>query len=205
MSLLKSLSKSAARAMRDLKHQRDGLFYDTQVPTTPHKLALLMLTPEVQLTLLYRYYSALHDAGYWRTATVFYLYAKKAYGCDIAPGARIGGGLRITHSSNIVVGAEVEIGEDVALFNGATLGNRLSNSGSGMPHVGNRVLIATGAKILGALEIGDEAVIGANAVVLEPVPEGCVAVGIPARLIHTGPLNSSKKTDDQRKGNRINR
>ena len=165
-----------------MRHQRDGVFYEDPQKTTAQKLVLLMLMPEVQLTAIYRGYHALHQAGYWRTATIAYLITKRRYACDISPAAVVGGGLRITHCSDIVIGPEVVIGEDAIIFNGTTFGNRLGGSELGMPQLGNRVLVGTGAKILGKFTVGDDARIGANAVVLKEVPARCVAVGIPAQI-----------------------
>jgi len=179
---LQAISDALKAARRDLRHQRDGLFYDTPQRTTPPKVVLLLLTPEVQLTLLYRVYHTLHQQGLWRTATFGYLFTKRRYSCDIAPAATIGGGLRLTHCSDIVIGPEVVIGDDAVIFNGTTLGNRLGSSELGMPRLGNRVMIGAGAKVLGALTIGDGARVGANAVVLCEVPAHSVAVGIPAQI-----------------------
>lgn len=182
MTPFKPISDAWKAAKRDLKHQRDGLFYDTPQRTTPPKVVLLLLMPEVQLTLLYRGYHALHENGLWRSATIAYLFTKRRYACDIAPGAVIGGGLRLTHCSDIVIGPNVVIGEDAVIFNGTTLGNRLGSAELGMPRLGSRVLIGTGAKVLGALNVGNDARIGANAVVLSDVPPNHVAVGIPAQI-----------------------
>lgn len=182
MSLREGIKDGWQKVSRDLRHQRDGRFYESPHPTTIPKAVLLALTPEVQLTVAFRAYSTLHEAGLWRTATVLYLISKRRYGCDIAPGARVGAGLRLTHCSDIVIGPNVELGDDVVIFNGTTLGNRLGSAKGGMPKVGSRVLIGTGAKCLGAIEIGDDARIGANAVVLNDVPSQAVAVGVPAKI-----------------------
>ena len=96
--------------------------------------------------------------------------------------ARVGRRLRIDHSPGIVVSGDAALGDDVILRNGVTIGLRRTGM-RGSPVIGNRVDIGAGAKILGPIHIGDDVVIGANAVVLEDVPAGSIAVGIPARIL----------------------
>lgn len=98
--------------------------------------------------------------------------------CETLVGRR----LRIEHFGGIIVSGDTVIGDDVVLRHGVTLGLRRTNQ-RGAPRIGNRVDIGAGAKILGPVGIGDDAVIGANAVVLDDVPAGALAVGIPARII----------------------
>jgi serine O-acetyltransferase len=99
-------------------------------------------------------------------------------GISIPAEATIGPGLRIHHFGGIIVHSKAILGEGCTLYHGVTLGD-LGGWG-GAPRVGNHVLIGTGAKLLGQIDIGDDCRIGANAVVLTSVPPGCVAVGIPA-------------------------
>jgi serine O-acetyltransferase len=101
--------------------------------------------------------------------------------CETAIGRR----LRIEHFGGIIVSGDAVIGDDVVLRQGVTLGLRRTNQ-RGAPRIGNRVDIGAGAKILGPVTIGDDAVIGANAVVLDDVPPGALAVGIPARIVRRG-------------------
>ncbi len=136
------------------------------------------------MVLSYRIYSRLHQSGWRRLGFFLYQRAKKKWGCDLHPEATIGEGLRIAHCSDIVVGPGSVLKSDVELFNGVTLGNRLRRDGQlGMPTVRERVMVGAGAKILGEIEIGAGARIGANAVVLESVPPERTAVGIPARIV----------------------
>ena len=103
-------------------------------------------------------------------------------GIELPCEVKIGRGFRIDHFGDIIVSGDAEIGEDVVIRNGVTIG--LRNTGQrGSPKIGNRVDIGAGAKILGSITIGDDAKIGANAVVLQDVPAGATAVGIPARII----------------------
>lgn len=103
-------------------------------------------------------------------------------GIDLPCEAQVGRRLKIEHFGGIVISGDTVIGDDVVIRNGVTIG--LKRTGErGAPVIGNRVDIGAGAKILGTITIGDGAVIGANAVVLEDVPPGALAVGIPARVV----------------------
>lgn len=103
-------------------------------------------------------------------------------GVELPCETRVGRRLRIEHFGGIIISGDAVIGDDVILRNGVTIG--LKRTGQrGAPRIGNRVDIGAGAKILGDISIGDDAVIGANAVVLKDVPRGAFAVGIPARII----------------------
>jgi serine O-acetyltransferase len=109
-------------------------------------------------------------------------------GVDIHPGARIEAGLFIDHGMGTVIGETAEIGRNVTLFQQVTLGGRGgAASGKRHPTLGEGVMVGAGAKILGPIKIGAHAKIGANAVVLEEVPAGATAVGIPARIARSGP------------------
>ncbi|WP_169165954.1 serine O-acetyltransferase EpsC [Cellulomonas taurus] len=103
-------------------------------------------------------------------------------GVEIHPGATIGRRLFIDHGMGVVIGETAVVGDDVLLFHGATLGGKSMRQGKRHPTVGDRVVVGAGAKVLGAVWIGDGAQIGANAVVLKDVPPGEVAVGVPATV-----------------------
>ena len=104
-------------------------------------------------------------------------------GVDIHPGAKIGKRLFIDHAQGVVIGETAEIGDDVVMFHGATLGGTGKDKGKRHPTIGNNVVIGCGAKVLGNIVIGDNAKIGANAVVLKDVPANSTAVGIPAKVV----------------------
>lgn len=103
-------------------------------------------------------------------------------GVEIHPGAVIGHRLFIDHGMGVVIGETAEVGDDVVLFHGSTLGGRSMRHGKRHPTLGDRVMVGAGAKVLGAVLIGDDAQIGANAVVVRDVPTGGVAVGVPATV-----------------------
>lgn len=106
--------------------------------------------------------------------------ARRRTGIEIHPGAHIGRRVFIDHGSGIVIGETAEVGDDVLLFHGVTLGGTSMSPGKRHPTVGDRVVVGAGAKILGPVTVGNDARIGANAVVVKDVPEGATAVGIPA-------------------------
>ncbi len=104
-------------------------------------------------------------------------------GIEIHPGATIGNGFFIDHGMGVVVGETAEIGDYVTLFQGVTLGGTGKERGKRHPTIGNHVVIGAGAKILGAIRIGDNVKIGANSVVLKSVPPHSTVIGVPARII----------------------
>lgn len=106
-------------------------------------------------------------------------------GIDLPCETRIGRRLKFEHFGGIIISGDSVLGDDVIVRNGVTIGLKRTNE-PGAPVIGNRVDIGTGAKLLGKITIGDDVVIGANAVVLCDVPAGAVAVGIPARIILRG-------------------
>lgn len=106
--------------------------------------------------------------------------SKTLTGIEIHPGAAIGRRLFIDHGTGIVVGETAEIGDDVLMYQGVTLGGRALSKTKRHPTIGNHVMLGAGAKILGPVMIGDHSAVGANAVVVRDVPPRSVAVGIPA-------------------------
>ena len=104
-------------------------------------------------------------------------------GIEIHPGATIGEGLFIDHGTGIVIGETAELGRNVTLYQGVTLGGTGKEKGKRHPTIGNNVVVASGAKVLGSFTVGDHAKIGAGSVVLQPVPAYATVVGIPGRVV----------------------
>ncbi|MGE3726014.1 MAG: serine O-acetyltransferase [Candidatus Sericytochromatia bacterium] len=146
-----------------------------------------LLHPRFMPVLLFRlagYFNQLH----WSLPSKFFALANQIlFGCDIARGAQIQGGLYLPHPNGVVIGEYVSVGKNCILHQGVTLGTRGEEHEIDNPHIGDEVEIATGAKILGGVFLGDYARIGANAVVLKDVPTYGVAVGIPARVVRLRP------------------
>ncbi|MFL0178829.1 MULTISPECIES: serine O-acetyltransferase EpsC [unclassified Mycobacterium] len=107
-----------------------------------------------------------------------------ATGIEIHPGATIGRRFFIDHGMGVVIGETTEIGDDVMVYHGVTLGGRSLSHGKRHPTIGNGVTVGAGAKVLGPITVGDGSAIGANAVVTQDVPEDCIATGIPAAVRH---------------------
>ncbi|ACV78060.1 serine O-acetyltransferase EpsC [Nakamurella multipartita] len=123
-----------------------------------------------------------HTPGLRLPARLLSQLARAITGIEIHPGARLGRRLFIDHGMGVVIGETAEVGDDVLLFHGVTLGGRSMRPGKRHPTLGDRVTVGAGAKILGPVSIGDGAQVGANAVVITDVPAEFLAVGIPAKL-----------------------
>jgi serine O-acetyltransferase len=104
-------------------------------------------------------------------------------GIEIHPGAKIGKGLFIDHGMGVVIGETTEIEDNVTIYQGVTLGGTGKEKGKRHPTIGNNVIIAAGAKVLGSIKIGDNAKVGAGAVVIKPVPPNSTVVGVPGRIV----------------------
>lgn len=110
-------------------------------------------------------------------------FARFLTGIEIHPGATIGEGLFIDHGAGIVIGETAEIGKNVTLYQGVTLGGTGKEKGKRHPTIGNNVVVASGAKVLGSFNVGDHAKIGAGSVVLKEVPANATVVGIPGKVV----------------------
>lgn len=110
-------------------------------------------------------------------------HSRKRTGIEIHPGAEIGRRLFIDHGMGVVIGETAVVGDDCTIYHTATLGGTGKDTGKRHPTIGNNVLVATGAKVLGPFEVGDDARIGANAVVLSPVEPASTVVGVPGKTV----------------------
>ncbi len=110
-------------------------------------------------------------------------HARKCYGVEIHPAAKIGKGVFIDHGVGLIIGETTEIGNNVTIYQGVTLGGTGKDVGKRHPTIGNNVMISAGAKILGPVVIGDYTKIGAGSVVLKNVPSHCTVVGVPGRVV----------------------
>lgn len=159
--------------------------------------------PEVLLC-----YPGLHAIWCYRLAHYFYKknwvllprlishFGRFMTGIEIHPGAQIGPGLFIDHGSGIVIGETTIIGKNVTLYQGVTLGGTGKEKGKRHPTIGNNVVVACGAKVLGSFTVGDHARIGAGSVVLKEVPPYATVVGIPGRVVL---LNGVKLAEEKAK------
>jgi serine O-acetyltransferase len=121
-----------------------------------------------------------------RETLAFYLQSRSSeiFQVDIHPATRIGRGVFIDHGTGIVIGETAVIGDEVSMLQGVTLGGTGAERGDRHPKIGRGVLLGAGAKVLGNIEIGEYAKVASGSVVLRPVPPGCTAAGVPARLVN---------------------
>lgn len=152
-------------------------------PAARNKIEILLLYPTIHALIAYRISHYLYINKLFFLARAISQISKFFTGIEIHPGAKIGRGLVIDHGMGVVIGETAEIGDNVLLYHGVTLGGTGKDKGKRHPTVGDNVVIGAGAKVLGAIYIGKNSKIGANSVVLNDVPEGATAVGIPAQNI----------------------
>ncbi len=154
---------------------------------------LIFLCPGFQLALCLRFQEAVGrvpKAGFFLRRVAWY-FTTMWFGCDIDPHATIGPGIHFPHPTGIVIGGEWDIGANVSILQGVTLG-RGHEEPVTRSTVGDGAVLTAGAKVIGNVSIGSGAVVGANAVVLQDVPPGFVAVGVPARMIEPRSRKSDK-------------
>jgi serine O-acetyltransferase len=144
---------------------------------------VLLAYPGVHAVLLHRVSHRLWLADWKLTARLTAAFGRWLTNVDIHPGATIGKRFFIDHGACVVIGETAEIGNDVTLYHGVTLGGTTWNKAKRHPTLGNNVLIGAGAKILGAITLGDNVRVGANSVVVKDVPACCTVIGIPGRII----------------------
>lgn len=146
-------------------------------------------------------YPGLHSIWFHRAAHFLYKkglillprlisqFARFLTGIEIHPGAKIGEGLFIDHGTGVVIGETAEVGNNVTIYQGVTLGGTGKEKGKRHPTVGNNVVISTGAKVLGNITVGDNAKIGAGSVVLRNVPPNTTVVGVPGQIVIRDGMN----------------
>lgn len=123
-------------------------------------------------------------------------FARSLTGIEIHPGASIGPGFFIDHGMGVVIGETAEIGADVTIYHGVTLGGTSLEKGKRHPTLGDRVVIGAGAKVLGNITIGSDSRIGANAVVVKSVPENSVIVGVPGQILRRSTPHTAADAPD---------
>ena len=152
-------------------------------PAATSTLQILLLYPGLKAIRMHRRANWLwrHNHKFW--ARYVSQRAVRKTGIEIHPAAKIGRRFFIDHGTGVVIGETAEIGDDVTLYQGVTLGGTGKDTGKRHPTIGNGVLIGAGAKVLGPFKVGDNSNIAAGAVVLEEIPPDSTAVGVPARVV----------------------
>lgn len=152
-------------------------------PAATSTLQILLLYPGLKAIRMHRRANWLwrHNHKFW--ARYVSQRAVRKTGIEIHPAAKIGRRFFIDHGTGVVIGETAEIGDDVTLYQGVTLGGTGKDTGKRHPTIGNGVMIGAGAKVLGPFKVGDNSNIAAGAVVLEEIPPDSTAVGVPARVV----------------------
>jgi serine O-acetyltransferase len=166
---------------RTVREQIDTIFRED--PAARSVIEIFLCYPGFQAILLHR---LAHRLYRWRMPLVPRVLSQVSRfftGIEIHPGATIGRRFFIDHGSGVVIGETTEIGDDVLLYQGVTLGGTGNEKGKRHPTLGNNVVVGSGAKVLGNIRIGDNVKVGAGSVVVHPVPDNSTVVGIPGRVV----------------------
>ena len=164
-----------------IREQIDTVFRGD--PAAKSGVEIFFCYPGFHSILLHRVAHRLYTSGFPLLARIVSQFNRTVTGIEIHPGAAIGRRCFIDHGMGVVIGETTEIGDDVLLYQGVTLGGTGKEKGKRHPTIGNNVVIGTGAKILGNITIGDHTKIGAGSVVIRSVPEYSTVVGVPGRVV----------------------
>ncbi len=188
--------------LRTIREQIDTIFQ--RDPAAKSVIEIFLCYPGFHAILAHR---LAHRLYCWRVPLLPRLLSQASRfwtGIEIHPGARIGRRFFIDHGMGVVIGETAEIGDDVLLYQGVTLGGTGKEKGKRHPTLGANVVVGTGAKVLGNIRIGNHVKIGAGSVVVRPVPDDCTVVGVPGRIVRTGtgaipeePLDHGKLPDPE--------
>ena len=152
-------------------------------PAAKTKLEIILCYPGLHAIWLHRIAHCLYNNGWIVVPRLINTISRFLTGIDIHPGAKLGRGLFIDHGMGVVIGETCEIGINVTLYQGVTLGGTGKEKGKRHPTIGDNVVVASGAKVLGSFSVGANSKIGSGSVVLHEVPPNSVVVGIPGRIV----------------------
>jgi serine O-acetyltransferase len=191
--------------LKTIREQFDTIFRED--PAARSALEIVLCYPGFHAILMHRLAHRLYNARVPILPRFISQFSRFLTGIEIHPGARIGKRFFIDHGMGVVIGETTEIGDDVLLYQGVTLGGTGNEQGKRHPTIGNNVVIGTGAKVLGSIRIGNHAKIGAGSVVVHPVPDFSTVVGVPGRIVRmriipNGPLDHGSLPDPE--GQEIN-
>ena len=172
-----------ARVAREVREDLAAALERDPAARSVGRVDLLLTYGGVQALLSHRVSHALHEAGVPLLPRLLAYLTAAVTGVEIHPAARIGRGLFIDHGAGVVIGETAEVGDDVTIYQGVTLGGTGFARGKRHPTVGDEVMIGAGAALLGPIEIGDRAKIGANSVVIHDVPPNSTVVGNPGHPV----------------------
>ncbi len=163
--------------------RRDLLAYYERDPACDRHLMPLLFFKGFHALQVHRSAHHLWNCGRHSLALYLQNQCSERFGVDIHPAAVIGSGIMIDHATGLVIGETARVGDEVSFLHGVTLGGTGCAGGERHPQVGSGVLISAGAKLLGRIDIGANARIGAGSLVLDPVPADATAVGVPAQIV----------------------
>lgn len=166
---------------RQIREQIDTIFRED--PAAKSTIEIVLCYPGFHAVLWHRFAHSLYKRDLHLLARVVSSFSRLMTGIEIHPGATIGRRFFIDHGMGVVIGETVEIGDDVLLYQGVTLGGTGGDKGKRHPTLGNHIVVGAGAKVLGNITIGDFSKIGAGSVVVHPVPEHSTVIGIPGRVV----------------------
>jgi serine O-acetyltransferase len=181
-----------------IREQLDTVF--RRDPAARSVLEIVLCYPGFHAVLLHRIAHRIYLRGWYTPARMISQLSRSLTGIEIHPGARIGRRFFIDHGMGVVIGETTEIGDDVLLYQGVTLGGTGKDTGKRHPTIGDGVVIGTGAKVLGNIRIGDHAKVGAGSVVVHPVPDHSTVIGVPGRVVRgaeTDPLAHGNLPDPE--------
>ncbi len=170
---------------RTIKEQIDTIYRED--PAAKSVIEILFCYPGLHAILAHRLAHKLYRWGVPLVPRLISQISRFLTGIEIHPGARIGRRFFIDHGMGVVIGETTEIGDDVLLYQGVTLGGTGNERGKRHPTLGNKVVVGTGAKVLGSIRIGDNVKIGAGSVVVHAVPDNSTVVGVPGRVVRVRP------------------
>ena len=152
-------------------------------PAAKSRLKAALCYPGLHAIWLHRIAHHFYLKGWVVFPRVLNTFSRFLTGIDIHPGAKLGQGLFIDHGMGLVIGETAELGNNVTLYQGVTLGGTGKEKGKRHPTIGNNVVVSSGAKVLGSFKVGDNSKIGSGSVVLKEVPPNSVVVGVPGRVV----------------------
>lgn len=167
-------------------------------PAARSSLEVVLTYPGVHAVILHRLAHGLWQRNWKLFARFLSMISRALTGIEIHPGARIGRRFFIDHGMGVVIGETAEVGDDVTLYHGVTLGGTSWSKGKRHPTVANGVVVGAGAKILGPILVGEGARVGSNAVVTRDVPPGATVVGIPGRIVRKREADSDEQEERRR-------
>jgi serine O-acetyltransferase len=164
-----------------IREQIETIFRED--PAAKSVLEIFLCYPGFHAVVFHRFSHYLYNSGVPLLPRVISQLSRFLTGIEIHPGAAIGRRFFIDHGMGVVIGETADIGDDVLLYQGVTLGGTGNERGKRHPTIGNNVVIGAGAKVLGSIRIGNNVKIGAGSVVVKPVPDNSTVVGIPGRIV----------------------